>query len=176
MNRPGALVTLIVVLTSGCGAEAATVHSRTAQQASLVTGDVCRPEYLTLATAVEAYLASTGALPASEGDLVAAGLLREDVEDFDVIIADNAYEVVAAGDRCEGFDPSLPDATESEPMSEVNCAVERTTMETAWEAYSADHGTPPVSEADLVPDYLHVELAGFDLVGAQIEPVPGVCG
>jgi hypothetical protein len=178
MNRLGVLAALVATFISGCGAQATMVHTQSAHRVSLVTDDVCPTEYKTLVTAVEAYLAMTGGeLPASEGDLVVAGLLREDVRDFDILIADGMQEVVASGDRCAGFDPASVTAvpvTEPAP-DQPNCAVQRKLLQIASEAYSAAHGTPPVTQADLVPYYLRVALNGFDLVGSQIVPVPGVC-
>ena len=56
-----------------------------------------------------------------------------------------------------------------------SCEAQRKVFETAWEAYRADHGNPPSSEADLVPTYMRAESAGFDLVGTEIVAVPGVC-
>ena len=101
-------MSLAACVCAGCGAEPAMVHSVAAEPAAMTISGVCRPEYLTLATAIEAYVASTGFMPESEGDLVTAGLLREDVEDFDALIADSNYEIVPAGDRCATFDPSVP--------------------------------------------------------------------
>jgi hypothetical protein len=178
MNRLGVLTALVAFVVSGCGAQATMVHTQSAHQVSLATDDVCRTEYMTLVTAVEAYLAMTGGeLPASEGDLVVARLLREDVRDFDILMADGMHEVVPAGDRCAGFDPASATAVPvtEPPPDQPPCAVQHKILQIASEAYTAEHGSPPVTQADLVPLYLRVELEGFDLVASQIVPVPGVC-
>lgn len=164
-------------LVAGCGADQAIVHSQTARQVALRVANECSPEYRTLLTATEAYVAMTGELPGSEGDLVTSEMLREEIPDFDLVIADDDYEVIVSGRRCAAFDPNAPVVEpEPEPVSAVtNCDVDRRTIETAWEAYNADHGTPPVTEADLVPLYMRVAPLGFDLVGTEIIPVLGVC-
>jgi hypothetical protein len=134
-------------------------------------------DYRTLLTATEAYVAMTGALPASESDLVAAKMLLREIDDFDLTIADGDYQVVAVGDRCAGFHPDAPTlSTDPPPASAMpSCDAQRKVFETAWEAYNADHGNPPSSEADLVPAYMRAESTGFDLVGTEIVAVPGVC-
>ena len=45
---------------------------------------VCDIERTTLATAVDAYVAITGAAPMSEADLVTEGILRTEVQAYDV--------------------------------------------------------------------------------------------
>ena len=134
-------------------------------------------DYRTLLTATEAYVAMTGALPASESDLVAAKMLLHEIDDFDLVIADGDYQVVAAGDRCSGFHPGTPTVSTDPPPASAapSCDAQRKVFETAWEAYNADHGNPPGSEADLVPNYMRAESTGFDLVGTEIVAVPGVC-
>ena len=177
----------------GCGSAPSSVHSITAEQAGLVApgdSDLCSMEYRTLLIGTEAYVAMTGVLPATETDLVTAGLLLREVADFDLVIAADDYQVVAVGDRCAGFepdsgtfetegveptDPALG-ADTSSASAPPNCNAERKTLETASEAYTAQHGTPPVTEADLVPAYLSVDLGGFDLIAGVIVAVPGVCG
>jgi hypothetical protein len=178
MNRLGVLAAFMAFGVAGCGTQPPMVHTQSAHQVSLETDDVCRTEYKTMITAVEAYLAMTGGeLPASEGDLVVARFLREDVRDFDILMANGMHEVVPAGDRCAGFDPGSASAVPvTEPVpDQPPCAVQRKLLQVASEAYTAQYGTPPVTQADLVPLYLRVALDGFDLVASQIVPVPGVC-
>ena len=45
---------------------------------------VCDIERTTLATALDAYVAITGSAPTSEADLVTEGLLRTEVQSYDV--------------------------------------------------------------------------------------------
>jgi hypothetical protein len=133
------------------------------------TAQLCRAEYKTLATATEAYAATTGGLPASEADLVTAELLRSEIVNFDLVVSGDQYEIVAVGDRCADFDPA------GEQDRAVNCDVDRKVIETAIEAYIANTGVAPQSQADLVPVYLRVTSLGFDVVDGQVMAVPGVC-
>ena len=186
-------VVICGALLVGCGSSPSFVHSQRAEQAGLVApgvSDLCSMEYRTLVIGTEAYVAMTGVLPAIEADLTTAGLLLHDVDDFDLVIADGDYQVVAVGDRCVGFEPNYPPAgtdgpVPTDPAADTDppsasgpstCEAERKTLEVASEAYTAQYGTPPVTEADLVPAYLRVELDGYDLVAGVIVPVPGVCG
>ena len=161
---------------AGCAADGAIVHSSSAEAAR--AADDCLPEYRALQVATEAFVAMTGQFPGSQRDLVSADMMREEVADFDLVIGDNDYMVVSVGSRCAKFDP---DATSAAPgptaaVGLPDCDVERRTIETAWEAYNAQNGVPPLSEADLVPNYMFVDSVGFDLVGSTIVPVPGLCG
>ena len=64
----------------------------------------------------------------------------------------------------------------AEPEEVSSCEADRKVLETASEAYSADRGVPPESEADLVNEGLLIhESSGWDLVGTEIIAVPGVC-
>ncbi len=161
---------------AGCGATEVMVRSQSADQANIAEGDDCSVQYQTLAVAMEAYWASTGGLPASEGDLISAAMLREEIDDFDVIIADSDYELVGLY-SCAGFDPEMPQAVvDIKPMPDRACDADRRALQNAWEAFNADIGRPPASEAEIVQAGLLYEASlGFDLVGTEIVPVPGVC-
>jgi hypothetical protein len=176
-GRVGALVGLIVV-AAGCGESAVTVHTEAAvQQASLQAPGYCSTEFRTLATATEAFWAMNMEYPTDQGELVDAGLLREVVDDFALAIVGSNYALVGV-EACVTFEPdessfdAEPGAT-SEPST---CAADLHALQVAWEAYNADTGNPPDSEADLVEaGLLRHESPGFDLVGTRIIPVPGVC-
>ncbi len=171
-----ALAAIGAVAASSCGAAEVMVRSRSSQQIVTVEADDCSVQYQTLAVAVEAFWASTGGPPASETELVSADMLREEVDDFDVIIADADYEVVGVYE-CAQFDPAAPrEVAATEPLPDRACEADRRTLETAWEAYNADLGRPPESEADLVAaGLLYEESPGFDLVGSVFVPVAGLC-
>jgi hypothetical protein len=168
---------------AGCGSAPPLVHSLAAHAPKPVslaaddTADVCAPEHQTMKIAIEAYVAMTGVLPGTEADLVTGGFLRRESDNFDLAIADGNYQIVAVSDRCAGFQPGTPTVSTDPPLSSPapSCDAQRKVFETAWEAYRADHGNPPASEADLVPDYMRAESTGFDLVGTEIVAVPGVC-
>jgi hypothetical protein len=81
------------------------VHSQSARPIGETAAVQCPIEYKTLATATEAYWASTGGPPSSEGELISAGMLREQVGGFDLLIGDEDYELIAVDD-CTGFVPS----------------------------------------------------------------------
>ncbi|MFN8020604.1 MAG: hypothetical protein U0Q03_03655 [Acidimicrobiales bacterium] len=57
------------------------------------------------------------------------------------------------------------------------CAIERTTLQTAVEAYIALKGAPPASEADLVGLLLREEVVSYDLdpTGAVVPAVGSNC-
>jgi hypothetical protein len=99
-----ALAAIGAVAASSCDAAEVMVRSRSAQQIDPVEANDCSVQYQTLAVAVEAFWASTGGPPASETELVSADMLREEVDDFDVIIADADYEVIGVYE-CARFDP-----------------------------------------------------------------------
>ena len=170
------LAAIGAVAASSCGAAEVMVRSRSAQQIDPVEANDCSVQYQTLAVAVEAFWASTGGPPASETELVSANMLREEVDDFDVIIAEADYEVVGVYE-CARFDPEAPRAVvATERLPERSCEADRRTLETAWEAYYADLGRPPASEADLVTaGLLYEESLGFDLVGIEFIAVAGLC-
>jgi hypothetical protein len=130
---------------------------------------LCRAEYKTMATGVEAYRAMKGGWPTTEADLVTAGLLWTEVVNFDFVVTGDQYQIVAVGDRCADFDPSNPAGRA------VNCDVDRKAVETAVEAVTANTGSPPVTQDDLVPDYLRQTSRGFEVSNGTISPVAGVC-
>lgn len=162
--------------TAGCGAEEVMVRSRSAQQIDVAVDNGCSVQYQTLAVAMEAYWASTGGLPASEGELVGAAMLREEIDDFDVILSDSNYEVVGLFD-CARFDPEMPQpVADVQPAPTLSCDADRRNLQTAWEAYNAQTGGPPASETVLVEAGLLIaESPGFDLVGVEVVAAPGHC-
>ena len=100
----GVVVSVVVVLT-GCGGGEVLVHSQSARPIGETAAVQCPIEYKTLAVATEAYWASTGGPPSSEGELISAGILRDEVGGFDLLIGDENYELIAVDD-CKGFVPS----------------------------------------------------------------------
>jgi hypothetical protein len=97
------LVALVVM--TGCGGGEVLVHSQTARPIGETAASQCPIEYKTLATATDAYWAMEGFSPSSEGELVSAGLLLREVGGFDLLLGDEAYELIAVDD-CEGFVPT----------------------------------------------------------------------
>jgi hypothetical protein len=175
-ERLGAVV-IAVLVAAGCGSDKAQVHSQAAQQVRLTVGPKCAIGYTTLATASEAYWATTGGPPPNQSILVSEGFLRYEVDDFDLVVNDDEYQLNAVG-ACTGFDPTvdiMPEAEEP-PGDAMNCAADLKTLQTAWEAYYANTGNPPASEQDLVnAGLLHEVSTAFDLVGTEFVAVPGVC-
>ena len=171
-----AIAAIGAAATVGCGAAEVVVRSRSAQQIDVAVDNGCSVQYQTLAVAMEAYWASTGELPASEGELVAGAMLREEIDDFDVILSDSNYEVVGLFD-CAGFDPEMPQpVADVQPLPTLSCEADRRNLQTAWEAYNAQTGGPPASEAVLVEAGLLIaESPGFDLVGVEVVAAPGHC-
>ncbi|MDP2291217.1 MAG: hypothetical protein Q8M22_08495 [Actinomycetota bacterium] len=56
----------------------------------------------------------------------------------------------------------------------VNCTTERRMLQTAIESYSILENKTPVTEAEMVPDYLHADSPYFDIdATGQIVPSPG---
>jgi hypothetical protein len=98
-------VMVAAVAVTGCGTGEVLVHSQSARPIGETAAVQCPIEYKTLATATEAYWASTGGPPSSEGELISAGMLREQVGGFDLLIGDEAYELIPVDD-CTGFVPS----------------------------------------------------------------------
>ena len=105
-------VVIAVLVVAGCSSDTAQVHSKAAQQVRLTVGPECSLEHKTLATAAEAYWALTGGPPHSQGVLVAEGLLRDEIDDFDLAVDDDEYHLTAVG-ACAGFDPTVDTAPEA---------------------------------------------------------------
>ena len=89
---------------TGCGGDDVLVFSQSARPIGETAAVQCPIEYKTLVTATEAYWASAGVPPSSEGELISAGLLREEVGGFDLLIGNDDYELIAVDD-CKGFEP-----------------------------------------------------------------------
>jgi hypothetical protein len=98
-------VVVSAVALAGCDRGDVLVHSQSARPIGETAAVQCPIEYKTLATATEAYWASAGGPPPSEGELVSAGLLREEVGGFDLLIGDDDFELIAVDD-CKGFQPT----------------------------------------------------------------------
>lgn len=128
------------------------------------TAAACAAERKTLAIAAEAYLAEYGTLPKDEATLVSAQLLLTEFENYDLATSNGVIEVVLIGDVCAPFDTDT---------DTVACEAEARTRTVAAEAFTADQGRPPDSEAELVPTYLREELTGCDLVEGEVVPVAG---
>jgi len=103
----GAVVSVAVAMIamSGCGDDQVLVHSQSARPIGETAAVQCPIEYKTLAVATEAYWASTGGPPSSEGELITAGMLRDEVGGFDLLIGDQDYELIAVDD-CKGYVPT----------------------------------------------------------------------
>lgn len=136
--------------------------------------EMCRVEYRTLQTAIEAYLADTGTAPESL-DVLVGGYLRELPDGFGLA----GGEVVSTpGSECEAAVADFV-ASESEPVVITDgsqCDVARHTLEMAIDAFTALNGAPPADDGDLVGDFIRVEYADFDVVDGDVVAVAGsVC-
>ncbi|MDO8364880.1 MAG: hypothetical protein Q7V88_18460 [Actinomycetota bacterium] len=191
-----ALVSTVALALAGCGDDgaagpAATTTSSpppTTSVAAPVTTSVataapartesevaiCMIQGKTLATATEAFLADTGALPTDEQALVDAGMLRTPVEDYDLVVSAAGFELVATP-RCQGVDWTGTIPGSGPASGEADCAIDLKVLQVALEAYEATNGAPAATEAELVPEYLRQEVAGYDWNGSEIVPVAGVC-
>ena len=98
-------VAAALVALNGCGSGDVLVHSQSARPIGETAATQCPIEYKTLATATQAYWASTGGPPSSEGELITSGMLRAEVGGFDLLIGDDDFELIAVDD-CKGFQPS----------------------------------------------------------------------
>ena len=178
MKREGLSAVVIAVLAvAGCGKGDVQVHSQTAQQVRLTVSPTCAIEFKTLATATEAYWAMTGGPPSSQGVLVGEGFLLREIDDFDLVVNADQYDLVAAG-ACTRFDPTVDTVpVMNEPSEELsNCEADLKTLQTAWEAYYAVTGTPRASQEDLVnAGMLRRVSTHFDLVGNEFVAVQGIC-
>jgi hypothetical protein len=129
----------------------------------------CRVEARTLETAREAYLAQVGDEPTRD-DLIDAGFLRDQGADavFVMDLVDGRPRPVPGG-PCEGVDLSTPPPTASD------CEAQRRTLEVAVEAFLAQTGALPTTEADLVTSgMLRDEIEPFDLtVDGTVVAAPG---
>jgi len=171
------IVMMAGAVVAGCGTDGTSVHSQSAANLVRSAPADCQMNYKALAMATDAFVALTGGLPGSESDLVTANLMLSESDDFDLMLGRNEYRIVPIGQRCEGFDPeSAGGQTTQTSVGLPDCNVQRRTIEVAMQAYDADKGVAPVSESDLVPDYMLVDSVGFDLVSGAIVPVPGMCG
>jgi hypothetical protein len=171
-------VVIAVLVVAGCGSDKAQVHSQVAQQVRLTVAPRCSIDYRTLITANEAFWAMNMVYTQDQSDLVDEGFLREEIDDFQLVLDGDDYDVVAVG-ACAGFDPTVDTVAEPEDRAEdeTSCAADLKTLQTAWEAYYAINGTPPTSQQDLVDAGLIRNLSeGFDLVGTEFVAVPGNCG
>jgi hypothetical protein len=95
VKREGLCAVVIAMLVvAGCGGDEVSVHSQAAQQVRLTEAEPedpaedeppCAADLKTLQTAWEAYYAVNGVPPASEQDLVDAGLIRQLSDGFDLV-------------------------------------------------------------------------------------------
>lgn len=69
---------------AGVAASEAKAATKAVGQIDAATTQVCAVDLKTMQTAVDAYLAITGAMPTSEDDLVTQGLIREPSAGVDV--------------------------------------------------------------------------------------------
>jgi hypothetical protein len=170
---------------AGCGAAEVTVHSQAAhqvaQEVALQAPRHCAIDFRTLATASEAFWAMNGTYPKDQSELVTAGLLRGESDDFELTVVGSDYALVGVQD-CAAFEPDEtsfdpePDESSDDSSQASTCNSDRRSLETAYEAYYADRGVPPETEAELVDaGLLAHESEGWDLVGGQIVAVAGVC-
>jgi hypothetical protein len=89
---------------AGCATGAVGVRSQTARQIPPPIGTACASDWKTLATASDAYFASTGAYPVGQSDLVDAGLLYEAIDGFNLTNVGSDYVLTGVGD-CSRFEP-----------------------------------------------------------------------
>ena len=147
---------ILVVLSgvTGCGQARVSVHSQSAQAISAPRTSLCETEWKTLATASEAFWATTDRYPSDQSQLVDAGMIRRTIDDFEYSAAGGTYVLTGIGD-CSGFDSNISSDAGPPPTSDVSgCDAERQMLAVAWEAYNAEYGKAPDSETDLIDDGL----------------------
>ena len=125
----------------------------------------CMINQKTLETAVEATYAQTGALPLDQQQLVDDGMIRELTDGFQVV---DGMVLLVAGSECEELleerDAQLDAETAAAIIDPADCDVRRRTLEVAVEAFYAEFGEVPATEAALVEtEMLRAEFADFDL-------------
>ena len=76
---------------------------------SSVNQGLCLSERKTLEVASEAFLAQFGTLPNDESELVSAGLMRSEIENYDLVTSNGVIEIVAVSDQCAPFEET-PDS------------------------------------------------------------------
>lgn len=145
-----------------------------AAEAGATQARTCRVEAATLQTAREAYLAQFGTEPTVQ-DLIDDEFIRPPSPDgeLDVELVDGAVQPVAGG-PCADVDLT----TLSQPTAPGDCATQRRTMEAAIEAFLAQTGTAPATEAELVSSgMLRTEFEHFDLAddGTVVAVPDGPC-
>lgn len=134
----------------------------------------CSASAKTLAVAAEAYFALNGVDPPNQQALVEAGLLYAPMTDVELAVApDHGYMISALNPSCEGYETFVP--AESDTLDTVTrdiadlCETDGRSMAVALEAYFAQNGVYPASEAELVTaGFLRSESSGFDLRDGQI--------
>jgi hypothetical protein len=139
-----------------------------------VRANTCAIDMMSIRTAIEAFAADTGAYPESEAQLV--GLYFDRELEFHHLLPNG--EIVAAGD-CIGVPDldSLPPGgsdDEGRAAGQHSCEIDKRVLRTAVEDFMADTGDYPVSEDELVEDYLPEPSADYDLgPDHAVVPAPG---
>lgn len=163
-------------------APAPTASSIAEPPTTTAPGEECENERRMLEVATEAYVAKYGTVPPDEPSLVASGMLRGEIEPYD--LTKDGVVVRVSGVACpahDDADTAVGDAgdTADEAGGETGgeadrCTAERQTLEVAAEAYEAMLGATPITQQDLVDAGLISQpSAEFDLVAGAIVPVPG---
>ena len=168
---------LALASIAGCGDDGESSQADAVAQIKDATHEklmsACKAEAQTLAVAAEAHFAMFSEFPADQQALVQDGLLREPIADFELVVNADGYEVVQSNNVCDGWEtaPDYEPETTEWNDSESSCESERRTVEVAREAYLAEYGVDPTSEADLVSaGLLRSESAGYDLRDGEIVP------
>ena len=76
------------------------VNEIMSEETAEMAGELCSTTRKTLAIATEVYAASTGMMPSVEQDLVDSGMLRTLIDEYDVVITGDTFEIVAVDQRC----------------------------------------------------------------------------
>jgi hypothetical protein len=167
------LVGLVVLGATACAPKKAV---ETIEQGRTTS---CASDQKVVETAVETFYAAGGAQgSATVAGLVAAQLLREPSISYQ-IAADGVSVVPIPGGPCDttGATTTAAPATGTGTGSGTEqCEADRATLQAAVDAFGATYNVSPMSEAELVTAGLLVaQVAGYDLQGSTVVPVPGVC-
>ncbi len=144
-----------------------------------------------LLQAIEMYEVINGELPADEAALIEAGLLREDLEDWDVVDGQIVSDNPECGPAATVTPTTIEIVTESEgatvddlfalydeefiaQVGGADCARELAVIGVAGERYEAREGTAPLSLDDLRADFDEpVVLWTYDPALDELVPTDG---
>lgn len=130
----------------------------------------CSSDLDNLRLAIDAYTTLNAGPPTAESDLV-PDWLRSESEHYDLV---DGQLVPAPGSGCPA--PTAGDSAaavaSTVPVDIGECQKQHKVLEVAIAAYFTSTGSAAASEADLLPEYLQTEIAGYDVVDGTIVPAP----